>query len=209
MAEIIREILSVFTKDGKIVTLIISMFPLVELKGAIPIGVSYGESLITSAMLGYIGSSIISIPLFFLLIPIFKLLKKIKFVKKLIEKIEFIIKQKAEKLAEKSNGEPNERKRKMLMRGLFVFVAVPFPVTGVWTGTAIAVFLNMKFKDGFISIVLGNFIAGIIITLLTFIFKSYVDVIINVLFTLALIMLVLFIVKMVLAKPHKTENGEE
>ena len=63
------------------------MIPIIELKGAIPIGVSYGENLLTSALLGYAGSSLISIPLFFLLIPIFNLLKKIQFIKKLVEKM--------------------------------------------------------------------------------------------------------------------------
>ena len=64
-----------------------------------------------------------------------------------------------------------EKRRKMLMWGLFIFVAVPFPVTGVWTGTAIAVFLGMKFKDSFLPIVLGNLVAGSIITLLTFLLE--------------------------------------
>ena len=205
MAEFIREFLSIFTSDGKIITLIISMFPLIELKGAIPIGVSYGENLITSALLAYAGSSLIVIPLFFLLIPIFNLLKKIPFIKKLVEKIELVFKQKAEKLAQKSNGEAEDKKRKMLIIGLFIFVAVPFPVTGIWTGTAIAVFLNMKFKDSFLPIVLGNLVAGSIITLLTFLLEPYVDLIIVTLFAIAIIMLIIFILKIVKAKPEETK----
>lgn len=204
MAELIREFLSIFTSDGKIITLIVSMFPLVELKGAIPIGVSYGESLITSALLGYVGSTVVTIPLFFLLKPVFNLLKKIGFVKNLIEKIEAVFKRKAEKLAEKSNGEAEEKKRKMLIYGLFIFVAIPFPVTGVWTGTAIAVFLNMRFKDSFIPIAIGNLVAGSIITLLTFLLADYVDLIITALFLLAIIMLVVFIIKVVKSNP--TDN---
>ena len=208
MAEFIRQFLSIFTNDGKIITLFVSMFPLVELKGAIPIGFSYGESLITSALLGYIGSTIITIPLFFLLIPIFNLLKKIGFIKKIIQKIEAVFENKAQKLAQKSNGEAEDKKRKMLILGLFIFVAVPFPVTGVWTGTAIAVFLNMKFKDSFLPIVIGNLIAGSIITLLTFLLRDYVDIIINCLFIIAIIMLIVFIVKVVKANPTKTPNDK-
>lgn len=208
MAEFIRQFLSIFTNDGKIITLFVSMFPLVELKGAIPIGFSYGESLITSALLGYIGSTIITIPLFFLLIPIFNLLKKIGFIKKFIQKIEAVFENKAQKLAQKSNGEAEDKKRKMLIYGLLIFVAVPFPVTGVWTGTAIAVFLNMKFKDSFLPIVIGNLIAGSIITLLTFLLRDYVDIIINCLFIIAIIMLIVFIVKVVKANPTKTPNDK-
>ena len=204
MSEILLEFFTSFTDNGKLITLIISMFPLVELKGAIPIGTLLlgEESLLTSALLGYIGSSIISIPIFFLLIPIFNLLKKIKFIKIIVEKIETVLKNKAEKLAQKNQGKAEDVKTKMLIWGLFIFVAVPFPVTGIWTGTAIAVFLNLKFKDSFLPLVLGNLVAGIIITTLTFFFKDYVDIIILVLFAIAVIMLFIFIYKIVKAKPN-------
>ena len=92
----------------------------------------------------------------------------------------------------------------MLIVGLFIFVAVPFPVTGVWTGTAIAVFLNMKFKDAFLPIVVGNLVAGSIITLLTFLLEPYVDYIILTLFAIAIVMLTIFIIKIIKAKPEQT-----
>ncbi len=206
MSEFILEFLQSFTTNSKLITLFVSMFPLIELKGAIPIGTALGENLITSALLAYVGSSIICIPIFFLLIPIFNLLKKIKFIKKFIEKIEAVFKEKAEKLAEKSNGGAEEVKNKILIWGLFIFVAVPFPVTGVWTGTAIAVFLNLKFRQSFLPLVLGNLIAGSLITLLTFLFKDYVNIIISVLFAIAIIMLIVFITKIILAKPNKKED---
>lgn len=206
MSDILTEFLLNFfnsiTSNGKLITLLVSMFPLIELKGAIPIGTLLGENLITSATLAYIGSTVICIPIFFLLVPIFNLLKKIKFIKKLIEKIETVLKNKAEKIALKSNAETEDIKIKFLKTALFIFVAVPFPVTGVWTGTAIAVFVGLKFKDSIIPLALGNLIAGTIITLLTFFFKAYVDLIILVLFIIALIMLGLFITKIILSKPE-------
>ena len=100
-----------------------------------------------------------------------------------------------------------------MMLSIFVFVAVPFPVTGVWTGTAIAVFLGLKLRESVLPIAVGNLVAGAIITLMTMLFGKYVDVIIYVLFAIAVIMLVVFIVKVVKSKPHTaeivsgTENG--
>ena len=183
------------------------MFPLIELKGAIPIGTLLGENLVTSALLGYIGSTLICIPIFFLLVPIFNLLKKIKFVKRFIEKIEAVLIGKAEKIAQKSNGKTEEVKTKFLSTALLIFVAVPFPVTGVWTGTAIAVFVGLSFKNSFIPLVVGNLIAGSIITLLTFLFKDYVDIIITTLFIIALVMLIIFIIKIIKSKPKTpTQN---
>lgn len=187
--------------NPELTTLLVSAFPLVELKGAIPIGTGLGLSLVRSALLAYAGSSLVVIPVFFLLIPIFNLLKKIKFIKKLVQKIEAVFNKKAQDLAKKSDGAPEEKARKILMIALFIFVAVPFPVTGVWTGTAIAVFLNMKFKDSFLPIILGNLVAGSIITLITFLFKDYVNLIITVLFIIAIIMLIILIIKIIKSKP--------
>ena len=93
-----------------------------------------------------------------------------------------------------------------MMLSIFVFVAVPFPVTGVWTGTAIAVFLGLKFRESVLPIAVGNLIAGAIITLLTYLFGDYVDIIIYALFAIAIVMLVVFIVKIVRAKPIESEK---
>ena len=86
---------------------------------------------------------------------------------------------------------------------LLIFVAVPFPVTGVWTGTAIAVFLGLKFREALLPLALGNLIAGSLITLMTLIFKSYVDIIIYALFAIAIVMLVVTIIKIARSKPSE------
>lgn len=206
ISKFLLEFLFSITDNAKLITLFISMFPLIELKGAIPIGMLLKENLLTSALLSYVGSTIICIPIFFLLIPIFNLLKQIKFIKNLVIKIENVLKEKAEKLAEKSNGQAEDIKIKFLKTALFIFVAIPFPVTGVWTGTAIAVFVGLKFKDSFLPLILGNLVAGTIITLLTFLFKDYVDLIILILFIIAIIMLFVFIYKIIKAKPDNSND---
>ena len=202
MGEILLNFFKSVTDNSELITLLVSMFPLIELKGAIPIGTGLGLELTTSALLAYSGSSLIVIPIFFLLIPIFNLLKKIKFVKKIILKIERVFEDKAKRVSKNATDKPETQVKKFLMIALFIFVAGPFPVTGVWTGTAIAVFLNMKFSDAFLPIILGNLVAGIIITLITFFFKAYVDIIITILLIIALIMLTIFIVKLIKSKPN-------
>ena len=180
-----------------IAVLFVSMFPLIELKGAIPIGMSeaFSMGLAETSLIAYLGSTVISVGLYFLLIPVFNLLKKIKFVKGIVEKIEGIFKKKAEKIALKANTSALDEARRIMMISLFAFVAVPFPVTGVWTGTAIAVFLNLKFKESVLPIALGNLVAGTVITLLTYLFSGYVDYIIYGLLAVAVIMLIVFIIK--------------
>lgn len=214
MAEIVLNFLQRFIDNDYILTLLVSMFPLIELKGAIPIGAKLGLELYQSAPLAWVGSSLVCIPIFFLLIPVFELLKKIPFLKKFIEKVETVFDEKARKLSKKAGDDAESAVRRIYIISLFIFVAVPFPVTGVWTGTAIAVFLKMKFKDSILPLVLGNMIAGILITLLTFICTSIfhehaelaLDIIIYSLFAIALVMLVVFIVKIFKAKPDNEEN---
>ncbi len=196
--------------NGRIAVLFVSMFPLIELKGAIPIGTSeaFGLSLPETAIIAYIGSTIVCVAEFFLLIPLFNLLKKIKPVRTFVEKIEGVFIKKSADMTAKT-GETTEKKaRKMMMLSLFAFVAVPFPVTGVWTGTAIAVFTGLKFRESFLPVAAGNLVAGSIITLLTFLFRDYVDYIIYGLFAIVLVAFIIFVVKIIKSKPNEGGSDE-
>ena len=156
-------------------------------------------------MIAYFGSTLIIIPVYFLLIPIFNLLKKIPFIRKFVEKLEAMLRGRAEKVAVKAGGDTEKETRKMLIIGLLIFVSIPIPLTGVWTGAAIGVFLNMRFKDAIMPLALGNFIAGTIITIITYLFRDYVNYIITAMFIIALIMLIVAIIRIILAKPHTAE----
>jgi uncharacterized membrane protein len=195
--------------NPELTTLLVSAFPLVELKGAIPIGTGlFNLGLFETAGIAYLGSTIISILVFFLLIPIFNLLKKIGFIRKIIEKIESIFHKKAQEIASKTNGSAEKEAKKIMMISLFIFVAVPFPVTGVWTGTAIAVFLGLRFRDVILPAILGNLVAGLIISALAEICIAVwsiavLDYILYALFALAIILLVIVIIKIAKQKTEK------
>lgn len=204
MADTVVNFLQTVIKNPYFLVVLVSMFPLVELKGAIPIGTKLGLKLYESALCAYVGSTVVVFVIFFLFIYVIKLFKKIPPIKRFAEKLEAFFQAKASKLAEKTSGQPDDIKRRFLIRGLFIFVAVPLPLTGVWTGTAIAVFLGLGFIDSLAPLCLGNFIAGLLITLLTLIFKDYVNIIIDAVFLLALLMLIVFIVKLALQKPDSS-----
>lgn len=213
MTEALGEfLLKLFGGNTYAATLFVSMFPLIELKGAIPIGTGlFGMPLWQTSLVAYLGSTIVSVAEFFLLIPVFNLLKRISFIKKLVLKVEGIFARKAEEIAKKTEGSAEKEAKKIMLWSLFVFVAVPFPVTGVWTGTAIAVFLGLKFHESVLPIAAGNLVAGGIITLLTFLLgEKYTNYLIYALFVIALIMLVVFIVKIVRSEPKaESVNGSE
>ena len=186
-------------------TALMSVVPLIELKGGIVFARSVGFDFWTAFILSYAGSTAVFFAVFFLLKPILNLLKKIKLVGRFAEKIENYFNEKAERtLKERENGDKrglSERALKML--GVFIFVAIPLPLTGVWTGTAVAVFLNLKFKDAVLPVILGNIVAGVLISLLAELFlalygsTAVLDYVLWGLFGLALVLFIITLIRIV------------
>lgn len=139
-----------------IAVLIISMLPIVELRGAIPFGVGMGMNVLRVALLSVIGN-LIPVPFVIWLIrPILEWLKKTKVLSKIGAWIDSRTMKKSE----------NITKYKML--GLMILVAIPLPGTGAWTGAMVAGLLNMRVKDSFPAIALGVVIAGILVISITY-----------------------------------------
>lgn len=144
---------------GYIATFLISMIPIIELRGAIPIAVltfhlTYFEAFIIS----FIGNII---PAYFIvkfIRPIFDLLGKIKIFKKIID---FATEKATKKIAEST------KLQKATLLGVYLFVAIPLPGTGAWMGSLIANFLDLPAKKAMPAIIAGVFTAGIIMLALT------------------------------------------
>lgn len=138
-------------------TFLISMVPVIELRGAIPVGVGLGLSVPAAFLIALLGN-MLPVPFIILFIrKIFEWLKsKFPKLRSALEKLENKTKIKAEKA------------KKYKFFGLLLFVAIPLPGTGAWTGAFIAALLDMRIKDAVPSIALGVLIAGIIISVLTY-----------------------------------------
>ena len=142
-------------------TLIISMIPVIELRGAIPIGVSLGLSHAEAMGISIIGN-MLPVPFIILFIrPIFRwMTKKSGKLARL-----------AEKLEAKAEGKW-DRIHRFQFFALTLFVAIPLPGTGAWSGALIAAVMNMRLRNALPSILLGVIIAGILVTGLTYGFTS-------------------------------------
>lgn len=202
MAEAIVEFFRNLFGNDIITIFFVSAIPFVELRGAILLGVSQmalNPFLVWG--LSWLGSTLLGVLLFFLLKPILNLLKKIKWFKRFVEKVEYIINEKAAKIARKTDDVTDTKKvDRVKTIGVAGFIAIPLPLTGTWTGTAMAVFLGMKFKHTITAVAIGNFIASTIIFLLSIFFKEYIDYILYGLAALIIIVVVIYVVKM-LKKP--------
>ena len=136
--------------------LLVSMVPIIELRGAIPLAMAINMPLIPSFIVSIIGNMI---PVPFILLFI-KALCKWMHTRKHLKSIPLFLERKVEKNKEKVT--------KYGKWGLYLFVAIPLPGTGAWTGALIASFLNFKNKDSFLAIAGGVITAGIIMSIFSY-----------------------------------------
>jgi len=135
--------------------LITAILPVLELRAAIPLGIGLGISPLKTFLISFIGSMLPVPFIYFLLRPLLNWFKKSAFFKKHIEAFE-------EKTIRKSG-----KIQKYGAIGLILFVGIPLPGTGIWTGTFAAVLLDVRFKWAFPAILLGDFIAGMLVLALS------------------------------------------
>ena len=136
--------------------LIISMVPIIELRGALPVASILNMPFLPSLIVSIIGN-LLPIPfILWLITHICNWLKTTRafawfpaFLERKVEKNKY-------KVTKYANW------------GLFIFVAIPLPGTGAWTGALIASFLDFKFKDALLSIFGGVVTAGIIMTIISY-----------------------------------------
>lgn len=132
--------------------LFLSMMPVTELRGAIPIGIAMNLDPLGVYAASVIGSSLVSIPLILTFRHILSFIRGISFLKNIAKKIDNKIESSMKKLKSAS------------VLGLILFVGIPLPTTGSWTASAIASILHMRIRDAFLGIIVGNMMAGVIVT---------------------------------------------
>lgn len=144
-----------------IIVFLVSMVPLIELRGAVPIGLSpaFGEplDLIPLYIIAILGNMLPVPFIFFFARKVLEWGKDKRFIGKFFTFCLEKGKKGGEKLKQKAG--------KGLYVALFIFVGIPFPGTGAWTGTLAASFLDMDFKKSSIAIILGVILAGVIMGL--------------------------------------------
>ena len=135
--------------------MLLSMIPVTELRGAIPIGIAMDLNPIGVYIASVIGSTIVSVPLVLTFRHIMQFLKEKGIFLKLLNKIDRKIHSGMKKM------------KQVAIFGIILFVGIPLPTTGTWTASAIASILKMRIKDAFIGVLIGNMMAGIIMSLLS------------------------------------------
>ncbi len=140
-----------------LITFLMAMVPVVELRGAIPYGVIAGLSVHTAFILAVIGNLL---PIPFLVVFTRKVFEWLRTKSAGLDRFVRKLEQKA------------ENKKDVVLKyefwGLVLLVAIPLPGTGAWTGALVAAMMDMRLKRAMPAICLGVLIAGIIVTTVTY-----------------------------------------
>ena len=149
----------------EVIVFIISMIPILELRGALLVaGSLLGVPVSVAVPISVIGN-IIPVPFILLLItPIFQWMKGTKLFKPMVTKLESKAMSKSDKI------------EKYEFWGLVLFVGIPLPGTGAWTGSLIAALLGVKFKKAFPAVILGIFMATVIMWFISYVLLGGVRV---------------------------------
>ena len=128
----------------------LSMVPIIELRGAIPLGIAMNLNPIYIYITCLIGSSIIAVPVVLVFRQLIEYLRHRKYFNIIIRWIDKKIEGRAKKL------------KAVSIIGIILFVGIPLPTTGSWSASALASIFKMRIKDALIGVFIGNAIAGII-----------------------------------------------
>lgn len=152
----IKEKIDNINISARMKVFLIAMIPIFELRGSIPIGVYHYKLPIWETYLVSIVGNMV--PIFFILLffdLVTKLFYRVPILKKLLEKIFERTRKKSEVI------------RKYEELGLILFVAIPLPVTGAWTGSLAAYLFGLKFWKSILFIFIGVNIAAVVVSTLT------------------------------------------
>ena len=140
-----------------LLTFLVSMVPIIELRGAIPLATAHGLDFRIAIPLAIIGNLL---PVPFIIIFVRKVFA---WIRKHMPKLDGTITKLEDRAKSKS-----ETVQKYAFWGLYLFVAIPLPGTGAWTGALAAAFLDMRLKKAFPAAILGVAVAGLLISMITF-----------------------------------------
>lgn len=133
-----------------------ALLPVLEIRGAIPVGVANGLEPWFAYFIGLVGNML---PIPFLILLTRKIIEWLKKHNILVRFTAWL---------EKKGEEKAKQVKAYSFWGLLILVAIPLPGTGAWTGALVASLLNMRLKDALPAITLGVIIAGLIVLAVTF-----------------------------------------
>ncbi|MDE6550160.1 MAG: small multi-drug export protein [Clostridia bacterium] len=203
MSEAIIQAVKEAVDSPLLAVFILSALPLIELRGAIPAALLLGVEPWQAMLVAWAGSGL-AVPLIIAVLrPALDAMKHSKLFGKISRYVESNFSERADKTC---GGSMSEGKK---LLAVYCFVALPLPMTGVWSGSAIAAFSGVNFYKSVIAVLLGNLTAASLLSLICTFCASYVDVILNIFVIVTFALLIAYVVKFTvktMLKKRKSDN---
>lgn len=187
---------------------LLSMIPIAESRVAILQGLQMGLTPGEAFGWAFLGSSLVAPILLLTFIPIVKALSRTRVFKKLggflYDKFERRSRSLAKTVSTGGEGDGKKRLTKAELKkigGVALFVAVPLPLTGVWTGSAAASILKIGFVKSLVGVLIGNAVACALMTLLGYLLYDYIYIVTWIFFAIIAVVVIAAVVKFILYKP--------
>jgi len=187
--------------DPAVVAALLAVIPVTEIKGAVLYVASQGASVWRGAFAAYLSSVLLAALLSVTVPRTLALAKKIPFAKKVATFLTERLGSRAEHIASNAD-QKGERGADARTFGVFAFVAIPLPLTGIWAGALLASLLGLSSKNAFFALAAGNFTAAGIVLTVALLAADRANFVFEVFLYFALAILLITIVKSLCAR-HK------
>lgn len=195
-----------FSKYPWLCILCVAMLPFFEVRAAIPLGLSsvwsgQGLKLWQVCFFSFLGASIAAV----IVLCTLKLCAKLSKKSKTISTMHFKLTNWLNKKFFKYNQTKNNKHLKMKKWWtLFLFTAMPIPMSGAWAAGLLAIFLNVSLLSGLSAIVLGNLVAVIVVSLFCTVFCEFVDMLLIMFVVFSVMWIIYYLLVLILShKKHK------
>ena len=147
------------------------MLPFIELRGAVPVGATMGIPFYLNFIVSVVGN-LLPVPFILIFIPkILDFMARFKIFRPIVDWVRAKAEKNRHKIIRESVSQSGENKISMsraVFCGLLLFVAIPLPGTGAWTGSLVASLFGLPKRSSFIAITCGVIISGVIMCLASY-----------------------------------------
>ena len=199
MTERIINFVSGFIRDQYLLSAVLSILPVTEIKGSVLFAAASGFDPILSFLAAY-GASLLLAAVLSISFPFFVgMAERSEKVRRILDFLSERLMKRVEKLRKESSSAENLRENKLAF-GVFAFVALPLPLTGVWAGALLAAILRLPSFRTFFALAAGNFVAGGIVLAISLLAGAHAEFVLTLFLLLACVLLACALLRSVLSR---------
>ena len=208
MAQKIIEELGRWIRDEYLLIAVLAVIPVTEIKGALLYAAVVRADLLKAYLVAFLSSAATVLAI----LPIFPLLLRLaersRRVRAVTSFLTGRLEDRAGRIVATAGAKGSGRYVSRLLVGLFAFVAVPLPFTGIWAGAMLAAIMRLSYKESAFALIAGNFTAGGVVLAVSLLAGGHASVVLDVFVCVAIILFSAMTIKAILKRMSKGAQRE-